>query len=121
VFLVATDWPFRWAAAVGALRGVRLPTWRPRLAPWAAGGDWTFNVLGFKVLVTRDNVRPMVMAAGGVAFAIGLAVYAFTRLNALDKFPIFFFADETVNSELAQQLINAGLKDANGHWFPLFF
>lgn len=122
IVLFATDWPFRWVAVVGALRRVRSAAgWRPNFGRRAASPNWTFNVFGFQVQVSRANVRPMALAAGGLAFAVGLAVYGFTRLWALDQYPIFFFADETVNAELAQMLIARGFRDSTGHLFPLYF
>lgn len=56
-----------------------------------------------------------------VLFGLGLAVYLFTRLYALDRFPIYFFADEAVHSVLAQDLIQRDFKDVQGRAFPLYF
>lgn len=56
-----------------------------------------------------------------VLFGLGLAVYLFTRLWAVDQFPIYFFADEATNSLFAEDLINRGFRDAKGAWFPIYF
>ncbi|OQA45284.1 MAG: hypothetical protein BWY52_01347 [Chloroflexi bacterium ADurb.Bin325] len=56
-----------------------------------------------------------------VLFVLALGVYLFTRLYAIDRFPIYFFADEAVHSVLAEDLIEHGFKDAQGRMFPLYF
>ncbi len=56
-----------------------------------------------------------------VLFALALGVYLLTRLYALDRFPIYFFADEAVHSVLAEDLIERDFKDVLGRTFPLYF
>ena len=56
-----------------------------------------------------------------VLFALSLAVYAITRLVALDQFPIYFFADEAIEGVLASQLLQRGLRDYQDRLLPLFF
>jgi hypothetical protein len=56
-----------------------------------------------------------------VLFTLALLVYLFTRLYALDRFPIYFFADEAVHSVLAEDLIERDFKDVLGRTFPLYF
>ena len=59
--------------------------------------------------------------AAWALFALALAVYAVARLCALDQFPIYFFADEAIETVLAKQLLDNGLRDSQGHFFPFFF
>ena len=66
-------------------------------------------------------VKDRAEVAAWILFALALVVYAATRLIALDQFPIYFFADEALESVLAQQLIDNGLRDYQGHFFPFFF
>jgi hypothetical protein len=50
----------------------------------------------------------------GYLFFLSLGVYLFTRLYALDRFPIYFFGDEASITLYAERLINSGFKDAFG-------
>jgi len=53
--------------------------------------------------------------------ASALAIYAFTRLYALQDFPIYFFTDEAVQTVRAAELIRDGLRDAvTGTFLPTF-
>ncbi len=54
-------------------------------------------------------------------FIIGLGVYLLTRFIALDKFPIYFFSDEAIQTMTAKDLLSRGLRDANGGLFPVYF
>lgn len=56
-----------------------------------------------------------------ILFILSLAVYAITRLVALDQFPIYFFADEAIEGVLAAQLIQRGLRDYQNQFLPVFF
>lgn len=62
-----------------------------------------------------------VLSLEWVLFALVLAAYAFTRLWALEQFPIYFFADEATHALIAEDLIAKGFRDASGAWFPLYF
>ena len=53
-------------------------------------------------------------------FILGLVLYLATRFIALDKFPIYFFSDEAIQTELAAKLVENGFKDSNGH-LPIYF
>jgi len=59
--------------------------------------------------------------AGWLLFALGLAVYAFTRLWHIDKFPIYFFTDESANPLFARALIDHGFRSPEGALLPLYF
>jgi len=54
-------------------------------------------------------------------FAAGLALYLLTRFIQLDKFPIFFFTDEAVQTMSAVDLIRRGFRDSAGRLFPVYF
>jgi len=58
---------------------------------------------------------------GQILFWLGMAFYLLTRLIALDKFPIYFFSDEAIQTMSAFDLINRGFRDLEGNLFPLFF
>ncbi|KUK70414.1 MAG: putative membrane protein [Anaerolineae bacterium 49_20] len=55
------------------------------------------------------------------AFALGLVLYLGTRLIQLDKFPIYFFTDEAVQTMSAVDLLARGLRDVSGRLLPVYF
>lgn len=56
-----------------------------------------------------------------VAFVVSLGVYAYTRLEALDAFPIYFFTDEAIHPVLGAALVHNRLRDAAGNLLPPYF
>jgi hypothetical protein len=54
-------------------------------------------------------------------FWLSMAFYLLTRLIALDKFPIYFFSDEAIQTMSAFDLINNGFRDIQGKLFPVYF
>ena len=54
-------------------------------------------------------------------FGLGLLLYLITRFLALDKFPIYFFSDEAIQTMSAYDLIQRGFRDVNGLPFPVYF
>ncbi len=54
-------------------------------------------------------------------FILALFVYLFTRLNALEEFPIYFFCDEAVQTVLADDLLRNDLRDFQGTLLPAYF
>lgn len=56
-----------------------------------------------------------------ILFWLGMAFYLLTRLIALDKFPIYFFSDEAIQTMSAFDLINNGFRDVQGKLFPVYF
>lgn len=56
-----------------------------------------------------------------ILFWLGIALYLLTRFIALNKFPIYFFSDEAIQTMSAFDLINRGFRDVQGNLFPVFF
>ena len=56
-----------------------------------------------------------------VVLAAVLVFYAATRFYALEDFPIYFFCDEAIQANLAQNLVDNGLRDDMGRLFPAYF
>lgn len=56
-----------------------------------------------------------------ILFFLGLALYLLTRFIALDKFPIYFFSDEAIQTMTARDLVARGLRDVDGSLFPVYF
>ena len=54
-------------------------------------------------------------------FALAMVVYLITRLYALDRFPIFFHADEAFGPLTASSLLTNGLSDAYQRLLPIYF
>src|SRR5215207_2157263 len=54
-------------------------------------------------------------------FLLSLGVFAFTRLVALDQFPINFFSDEAIQAVHAAELLRRGLRDADNQLLPVYF
>jgi hypothetical protein len=50
-----------------------------------------------------------------------LGVYLFTRLFALDAYPIYFFTDEANQTLLAADFLRDGLHNASGEFLPTYF
>ncbi len=55
-----------------------------------------------------------------VLFGAAIIVYLFTRLWALDQFPIYFFGDEAAQTLYAEKLVQNGFRDANGLKIPIY-
>jgi 4-amino-4-deoxy-L-arabinose transferase-like glycosyltransferase len=56
-----------------------------------------------------------------VVFVAVLLFYAATRLVGLADYPIYFFCDEATQANLAEELIDNGLRDPDGNLFPPYF
>jgi len=56
-----------------------------------------------------------------ILFWLAMAFYLLTRLIALDKFPIYFFSDEAIQTMSGFDLINNGFRDVQGKLFPVYF
>jgi 4-amino-4-deoxy-L-arabinose transferase-like glycosyltransferase len=54
-------------------------------------------------------------------FGLSMGFYVITRLVGLDRFPIYFFTDEAVQTVLASDFIRDGLRDSAGTLFPTYF
>jgi len=54
-------------------------------------------------------------------FAIGLSVYLLTRLIGLTDWPIYFFTDEAVQTVMAQDFIQNGLRNYKDELMPTYF
>jgi len=67
---------------------------------------------------SSTETKPQVVQ---ILFWLGMAFYLLTRFIALDKFPIYFFSDEAIQTMSAFDLINRGFRDVQGNLFPVFF
>ena len=56
-----------------------------------------------------------------IFFVLALGVFLLTRLWGLDRFPIFFFCDEAVQTVQAARLTKAGFRGEEGELLPTYF
>jgi 4-amino-4-deoxy-L-arabinose transferase-like glycosyltransferase len=54
-------------------------------------------------------------------FILAMVVYLAVRLIKLANFPIWFFADEAIQTLLASDFVRDGLRDFHGYLFPTYF
>lgn len=54
-------------------------------------------------------------------FVISLMLYLIIRLIGLTEYPIYFFTDEAIQTNLAADFIRDGLKNHDGEFLPTFF
>ncbi len=73
---------------------------------------------------TIDQLRRLLSWAGRLENALlllALGIYLAVRLIRLAHFPIWFFADEAIQTVLASDFVRDGLRDFHGHLFPTYF
>lgn len=56
-----------------------------------------------------------------LVIVLGLLFYLLTRFAFLDQYPIYFFSDEAIQVNLAEELIEHGFRDSDGVFLPPFF
>ncbi|MFN2194681.1 MAG: ArnT family glycosyltransferase [Anaerolineales bacterium] len=54
-------------------------------------------------------------------FGLAIGIYLLVMLVGLDRFPIYFFSDEAINTMLASDFVRDGFRDYDGQLFPAFF
>lgn len=54
-------------------------------------------------------------------FVLGLAVYLLTRLISLENWPIYFFTDEAIQTVMAEDFLQNGLRNYDGEFLPTYF
>lgn len=74
-----------------------------------------------RVAAVWDRAAARGISLDGVLFVLALGVFLATRFYRLEDFPIYFFTDEAVQSTLARDFLDNGLKDAEGRYFPTYF
>lgn len=86
--------------------------------------SWVTNEVGpgsgarlWQRLWSRVQALPWV----GILTLLAVVVYAFTRLVGLDRFPIYFFSDEAVQTLLAADFLRDGLRNYDGEFLPTYF
>jgi 4-amino-4-deoxy-L-arabinose transferase-like glycosyltransferase len=73
---------------------------------------------------TIETTRRLLSWAGRLENALlllALGIYLAVRLIRLADFPIWFFADEAIQTVLAADFVRDGFRDFHGHLFPTYF
>jgi hypothetical protein len=87
-------------------------------------GVWSYPPWLHDVLVRPLGRSGLLAAFTGldlVALLAGLLLYALTRFTGLSAFPIYFFCDEAIQANLANVLLQNGLRDTEGTLLPPYF
>lgn len=93
---MARRWRKAWGAIQSGPAGRSLAALRNKLGAWAPQYQVAF-------------------------FGLALLIYLLTRLIALEDFPIYFFTDEAVQTQLAADFIRDGFRGYDGVLFPTYF
>ncbi len=70
----------------------------------------------WQALTNRWTFKP-----GMVFFGLALVIYLLTRLIGLDRFPIYFFTDEVIQTVLAADLVRDNFVDHDKVFLPTYF
>jgi 4-amino-4-deoxy-L-arabinose transferase-like glycosyltransferase len=68
-----------------------------------------------------SQLRGVTIRLETALFGLAIGVYITTRLVGLDRFPIYFFTDEAVQTVLASEFVRDGFRDFAGTFFPTYF
>ncbi len=88
-----------------------------QIAP-AAAGAWDGWLMAWRRVLYGDWASSR--AAAGL-FVLALVIYLAVRLIGLDRYPIYFFSDEAVQTMLASDLLRDGLRGADQVFLPTYF
>ena len=104
-------------ASATALVAVKPPLLKPASQSIAA------SVAPEAALVTRHRAASLAWlpALDTRYFLLALLVFLLTRFIGLDRWPIYFFTDEAIQSVQAANLALNGFRDAGGGLFPTYF
>ncbi len=69
----------------------------------------------------RRGILAQLCLSDALILTVGLLLYAMTRLVGLGTFPIYFFCDEAIQTNLARALLANGLRSADGTFLPPYF
>jgi 4-amino-4-deoxy-L-arabinose transferase-like glycosyltransferase len=71
--------------------------------------------------LAASGLRAKLCWADLLLLAFGMLIYASIRLVNLSLFPIYFFCDEATQTNLAAELLQNGMRSAEGQWLPPYF
>ncbi len=120
VTLAQTDRAAAPPAALAALAAAPAAAAPPR-APWRRPGWLTRPALRLPASTWGPRVRAIAAAPARSLFVVALLLYLVTRLIGLDRYPIYFFTDESVHTVLANEFVNRGLRNSAGELLPTYF
>jgi 4-amino-4-deoxy-L-arabinose transferase-like glycosyltransferase len=90
------------------------------LVPWS-GAFQTRFAQAFTAIWDRLRARVVPLQLDTVLFGLSLAVYLLTRVVGLDRFPIYFFTDEAIQTVQAENFVHSGFTNGLGEFLPTYF
>ena len=69
----------------------------------------------------RARLAAWPFGLGTTLFVLSLLIYLLTRLIGLEKFPIYFFTDEAIQTLSAVDLLRDNFKSPDGQFLPTYF
>ena len=114
----------RWQPGEAAGQGTglaRAPLRRRIRATLAAWARRILNGLDALLLTPLSTLRTRPGRLELALFGLAMGIYVVTRFIGLDRFPIYFFTDEAVQTVLASDFVRDGFRDFNGTVFPTYF
>jgi 4-amino-4-deoxy-L-arabinose transferase-like glycosyltransferase len=69
----------------------------------------------------RDRLGAWPLSLDMTLFGLALVLYMFTRIVGLDRYPIYFFSDEAVQTVLAVDFLRENFHSTEGELFPTYF
>jgi 4-amino-4-deoxy-L-arabinose transferase-like glycosyltransferase len=101
------------------------PSGRPRLRPLVASlaalPKRATHTLDVRVIAPLSRMRTGSGKLELTLFGLSMGIYMVTRFTGLDKFPIYFFTDEAVQTVLVSDFVRDGFRDFSGTVFPTYF
>ena len=91
----------------------------PQVAAPAAErrANWLAHLLG----QLRDLLRSWPYSLEATLFGLSLAIYLAVRLVGLVDYPIYFFSDEAIHTNLAADFLRDNFKNEAGDFLPTYF
>jgi hypothetical protein len=72
-------------------------------------------------LSLRQSLRAWPYSLAMTLFGLSLLIYLAVRLIGLDSFPIYFFSDEAIQTNLAADFVHENFTNASGEFLPTYF
>lgn len=82
--------------------------------------DWQALRLRLAMPVSQKGILAALTGTDALLLCMGMLIYGIVRLVGLAAFPIYFFCDEAIQVNLAEELVRQGMKIDNV-WLPPYF
>lgn len=85
---------------------------------WQTIQHWVQNLIRSD---GKEDQHPRYRRLAKLLFWLALSVYLLTRFISLPNFPIYFFTDEAIQTQLAADLVRDGFTNYDGTFLPTYF